>query len=197
MWGLEHLRCRGIPFQVIAVITEESLSRPHAELAYRQFLQRFWELWQEHPGQMRVREFEGICSLAQADARLDCSDMNNPFAIVNVDARGAIATFDPELLSVQTDTYGDFVLGDVRSDSLVSIAGKAKFQRILSDMRAGTDRCRSECAYFGLCGGGAGSNKYWERGTFACTQTQACRYRIKLTADVARAGLEEALGLVS
>ncbi len=229
--GIEHLRRRGIPCQVIAVITEESLghaddlyaffvengisevafnmeetegenrvstlSRPHAEAAYRQFLQRFWELWQEHPERMRVREFEGICSLAQADARLECTDMNNPFAIVNVDARGAISTFDPELLSVQTDTYGDFVLGHVQSDSLVSIAASSKFQRILADMRAGTDRCREECAYFGLCGGGAGSNKYWEHGTFACTETQACRYRIKLTADVVLAGLEEALGLVS
>jgi hypothetical protein len=101
---------------------------------------------------MRVREFDGICSLAQADARLDCTDMNNPFAIVNVDARGAISTFDPELLSVQTDTYGDFVLGRVHSDSLVSIAASPKFQRILADMRAGTDRCRAECAYFGLWG---------------------------------------------
>ena len=57
--------------------------------------------------------------------------------------------------------------------------------------------CRRECAYFGLCGGGAGSNKYWEHGTFACSETQACRYRIKITADVVLAGLEEALGLVS
>jgi uncharacterized protein len=229
--GIEHLRRRGIPFQVIAVITEESLgyadelfaffvengitevafnmeetegenrvstlSRPHAEAAYRQFLQRFWQLWQEHPEQMRVREFEGICSLAQADARLECTDMNNPFAIVNVDARGAISTFDPELLAVETDTYGDFVLGHVQSDSLVSIAGTGKFRRMLGDMRAGTDRCRRECAYFGLCGGGAGSNKYWEHGTFACSETQACRYRIKITADVVLAGLEEALGLVS
>ncbi len=229
--GIQHLRRRGIPFQVIAVITEESLghadelfaffvengitdvafnmeetegenrvstlSRPHAEAAYRRFLERFWELWQEGPERMRVREFEGICSLAQADARLACTDMNNPFAIVNVDARGAISTFDPELLSVQTDTYGDFVLGHVHSDSLVAIAGSPKFRRILADMRAGTDRCQAECAYFGLCGGGAGSNKYWEHGTFACSETQACRYRIKITADVVLAGLEEALGLGS
>jgi len=40
----------------------------------------------------------------RADARLDCTDMNNFFAIVNVDARGAISTVGPELLSVQSDT---------------------------------------------------------------------------------------------
>jgi uncharacterized protein len=144
---------------------------------------------------MPKRPIGSFCSLAQADARLECTDMNNPFAIVNVDARGAISTFDPELLSVQTDTYGDFVLGHVQSDSLVSIAASPKFQRILADMRAGTDRCREECAYFGLCGGGAGSNKYWERGTFDCSETQACRYRIKLSADVVMAGLERELEL--
>ncbi|MCP9849989.1 cyclophane-forming radical SAM/SPASM peptide maturase GrrM/OscB [Cyanobium sp. Morenito 9A2] len=229
--GIEHLRRRGIPFQVIAVITEEALghaeamfaffldngitdvafnmeetegenrvstlSRPHAEVAYQSFLQRFWELWRERPELMRVREFEGICSLVEADARLEQSDMTHPFAIVNVDARGSISTFDPELLAVETDTYGDFVLGNVLHDSLESIAASAKFQRIHRDMRAGIDRCRSECAYFGLCGGGAGSNKYWEHGSFDCTETQACRYRIKLTADVVLSGLEQLLELTA
>jgi uncharacterized protein len=36
-----------------------------------------------------------------------------------------------------------------------------------------------------------------EHSTFACSETQACRYRIKLTADVVLAGLEQALGLVA
>lgn len=229
MRGIEQLRRRGIPFQVIAVITEESLahadelfdffvangisdvafnmeetegenrvstlSRPDAETAYRRFLERFWTRWQQQPERMRVREFEGLCSLAQADARLACTDMNHPFAIVNVDARGRVSTFDPELLAVSTTTYGDFVLGHVQSDSLVSIAASPKFRRILADMSAGTERCRAECAYFGLCGGGAGSNKYWEHGSFDCSETQACRYRIKITADVVLAALEQALGL--
>ncbi|MCP9775388.1 GRRM system radical SAM/SPASM domain protein [Cyanobium sp. WAJ14-Wanaka] len=170
-----------------------TLSRPHAEEAYQAFLRRFWELWQQHPESMRVREFDGICSLAAADARMELTDMTHPFAIVNVDARGAISTFDPELLAVETDTYGDFVLGNVLKDSLVSIAATAKFQRIHRDMRAGLARCQQECPYFGLCGGGAGSNKYWEHGTFDCAETQACRYRIKLTADVVLDGLERML----
>lgn len=126
---------------------------------------------------------------------MELTDMTHPFAIVNVDARGSMTTFDPELLAVQTDTYGDFVLGHVLSDSLVSIAASPKFERIHRDMRSGIARCKSECAYFGLCGGGAGSNKYWEHGTFDCSETQACRYRIKLTADVVLARLEEMLEL--
>ena len=62
-------------------------------------------------------------------------------------------------------------------------------------MAAGVEQCRTECDYFGLCGGGAGSNKYWENGSFATSETQACRYRIKLVADVVLAGMEEALAI--
>jgi uncharacterized protein len=57
------------------------------------------------------------------------------------------------------------------------------------------ERCRSSCEYFGLCGGGAGSNKYWEHGSFDCSITQHCRYRIQLVADVVVDGMERELGL--
>jgi len=229
MRGVAHLQRRGIPFQVICVLTEEalhhpeemfhffldnaigdvgfnmeetegenaesSLNRPHSEGLYTAFLQRFWQLCQQWPDQLRVREFEGLYHLASSDSRIQCTDMNNPFAIVNVDAQGNFSTFDPELLAVHTEEYGDFVLGHVQRDSLASIVTGEKFQRIQRDLRAGIERCRSECEYFGLCGGGAGSNKYWEHRSFDCTETQACRYRIKLTSDVVLAGLEEMLEL--
>ncbi|MEB3200392.1 MAG: cyclophane-forming radical SAM/SPASM peptide maturase GrrM/OscB [Synechococcaceae cyanobacterium] len=227
--GIKHLQTRGIPFQVISVITEESLHHPdemfqfflehgidnlafnmeetegvhrhsslsgaQVEQAYRRFLARFWELWQPHAQRMRVREFDAVCAVASSDGRLDRTDMNNPFAIVNVDVHGNISTFDPELLSVRTDTYGDFVLGHVLQDSLLDIANSDKFRRIQSDIASGVARCRQECEYFGLCGGGACSNKYWENGSFDCSETQACRYRIKLTAEVVLAALERALNL--
>jgi uncharacterized protein len=59
-----------------------------------------------------------------------------------------------------------------------------------AEMRSGVDRCRAECAYFGVCGGGTGSNKYWENGTFDSTETQACRYRIKAVTDILVDALE-------
>jgi uncharacterized protein len=135
------------------------------------------------------------CGLAYSETRLERTDLNHPFVIVNVDHRGNFSTFDPELLAVPTAEYGDFVLGNVRSDSLESVVSSEKFQRIQHDMSAGIELCRCSCDYFQLCGGGAGSNKYWEHGTFACAETQACRYRIKLVADVVLAGLERSLGL--
>ncbi|WP_216902243.1 cyclophane-forming radical SAM/SPASM peptide maturase GrrM/OscB [Synechococcus sp. CCY 9618] len=172
-----------------------SLERPGTEARWRAFLQRFWELTGRHPGALRLREFEQVCALACGDARLERTDMNKPFVILNVDYRGHFSTFDPELLAVKTQEYGDFVLGNVRTDSLESVLATEKFQRMHRDMAAGVEACRSSCDYFGLCGGGAGSNKYWELGTFDGTETQACRYRIKAVADVVLAGMERELAI--
>jgi uncharacterized protein len=174
---------------------ESSLSRPDGERRYQAFLERFWQRTMAQPGLLRLREFEGIINLACEDDRLTQTDMTKPFVIVNVDANGNLSTFDPELLAVPTEDYGDFVLGNVRDDSLEALIDTEKFQRIQAAMAAGVEQCRTECDYFGLCGGGAGSNKYWENGSFATSETQACRYRIKLVADVVLAGMEEALAI--
>jgi uncharacterized protein len=229
MRGIGHLQRHGIPFSVIAVLTEESLAHPEAifeffvehditdvgfnmeetegansnssldgaatEERYRSFLQRFWELTVQSQGRFRLREFEATSSLAYADARLAQTDMNNPFVIVNVDHLGNFCTFDPELLSVRTPEYGEFILGNVRTDSLASVCETDRFRQMHRDMAAGVSLCRQTCEYFGLCGGGAGSNKYWENGSLASAETQACRYRIKMVADVVLAGLENSLGL--
>jgi uncharacterized protein len=229
MRGIRWLQQRKIPFQVIAVLTDDaldhadqmfdffvdhaitdvgfnmeetegenaasSLESPDGEQRYRAFLERFWRRSMEQPGRLRLREFDGIVNLACSDARLAHTDMNTPFAIVNVDAQGHLSTFDPELLSVPTAEYGDFAFGHVRRDSLESLVANAKFQRIHQEIQAGVERCRQECEYFGLCGGGAGSNKYWEHRRFDGTETQACRYRIKLVADVVLAGMEQELDL--
>ena len=172
-----------------------SLEGAGVEQRYRAFLERFWQRCRAQPERLRLREFEGIISHACSDLRLDTSDMNRPFSIVNVDARGNLSTFDPELLSVATEEYGDFSFGHVLTGSLESVLAHDKFQRVHEAISSGLEQCRQGCEYFGLCGGGAGSNKYWEHGTFACAETQACRYRIKLVAEVVLAGMERELDL--
>jgi uncharacterized protein len=174
-----------------------SLEIPDAEQRYVAFLQRFWQRIEERPGVLHLREFDGITSLASGEERLQNTDMNWPFVIVNVDVKGNLSTFDPELLSVNTEEFGDFLFGNVRHNSLESILDNEKYQRVAAQVFAGVERCRQSCAYFGLCGGGAGSNKYWEHGSFDCSVTQACRYRTQLVADVALAGMEKALGLAA
>ena len=165
------------------------------EQRYVAFMQRLWERNASSGGRLNCREFDGVLALAHADTRLERTDMNRPFVIVNVDVHGNFTTFDPELLAVSTPEFGDFVFGNVLTDSLESVVGTEKFQRVARDMEAGVDLCRSTCAYFGLCGGGAGSNKYWEHGSFAVSETLACRFRIQRVADVVLAELERSLEL--
>jgi uncharacterized protein len=121
-----------------------SLKAPCAEQRYRAFLERFWQRCMEQPGRLGLREFDGIVSLACSNARMAQTDMNAPFAIVNVDARGNVSTFDPELLSVPTAEYGDFAFGHVLHDSLESIAATDKLQRVLQEIRSGVERCRRD-----------------------------------------------------
>ena len=236
MRGIAWLQRRGIPFQVICVLTAEALDHAEAmaafflehgitdvgfnmeetegsnarssleaagaeqqalEVRYRRFLEVFWRHSLAQPDRLRIREFEGITSLAAGGDRLACTDMNHPFAIVNVDVHGNVSTFDPELLSVPTAAYGAFHFGNVRTHRLTDLAASDTFRRVYGEIAAGVDLCRSSCEYFGLCGGGAGSNKYWEHGRFDVSATQHCRYRTQLVADVVVAGMEQELGLTA
>ncbi|MGK7948841.1 MAG: cyclophane-forming radical SAM/SPASM peptide maturase GrrM/OscB [Xenococcaceae cyanobacterium] len=172
-----------------------SLEGEEVETAYRQFIQRFWELTAQSQGKFQLREFETLGSLIYNEERLQNTDMNHPFAIVNIDYQGNFSTFDPELLSVKTQEYGDFIFGNFLQDSLESVCGSEKFQQIYRDLTAGVELCRNTCAYFGICGGGAGSNKYWENGTFNSAQTNSCRYRIQILTDIVVDSLENSLGL--
>lgn len=172
-----------------------SLNGKETEYKYRQFIERFWQLVTESKLPFIVREFEVLISLIYSGNRLKNTDMNKPFAIVNYDYLGNFSTFDPELLSVKTDKYGDFIFGNVLKDSLESIYETEKFQTIYQDINQGIQLCANNCHYFGICGGGAGSNKYWENGTFASMETQACRYRIKILTDVLVSAMEKSLNI--
>jgi uncharacterized protein len=229
MRGISFLQKHEIPFQVIAVISEQSLDYPDEifnffmengiadvgfnmeetegvnqlssldkagiEQRYRAFMQRIWDLTAQVNGEFKLREFECVCSLVYNEQRLEQTDMNAPFVIVNFDNQGNFSTFDPELLAVKTDLYGDFILGNVLRDTLESVCYTEKFQRIYKDIQTGVELCRSTCQYFGVCGGGAASNKYWENGTFRSSETKACRYRNQIVTDIVLEELEKSLGL--
>ncbi len=170
-----------------------SLQGADIEARYRTFMQRIWDLTVQHNGAVRVREFEAICGLIYTENRLDSTDMNKPFAIVNFDSNGNFSTFYPELLGVSTVPYGDLVFGNVLEDTLESICLTEKFQSVYRDMKAGVQLCQAECPYFGICGGGAGSNKYWENGTLASSETMACRLRNKVITDIVLQALEASI----
>ncbi len=231
MRGIHYLQKNEIPYNIIAVVTADSLDYPDEifnffmengitdvgfnmeeteginqssslnkkgiEERYRKFIKRFWELTTQSNGEFQLREFETLGGLIYEEERLENTEMNQPFAIVNIDYLGNFSTFDPELLSVTTQRYGNFILGNVLENTLESVCYTEKFKRIYQDITAGIALCRQTCPYFGICGGGAGSNKYWENGTFNSAKTNACNYRIQIVTDVVVAALESSLGLIA
>ena len=70
------------------------------------------------------------------------------------------------------------------------ITGKA-------DIACGVETCHRGCEYFGLCGGGNGSNKFWEHSTLASSETNACRFGTQIPTQVLLERFEEGPPLTS
>ena len=143
---------------------------------------------------LQIREFDGLVDfIARGSGFIERNQENTPLRIINVDSAGNFSTFSPELLGLKSATYGDFVLGNVMRDNLASVAASPKFQRICTDVDDGIARCKATCEYFGLCGGGSPSNKYFENGTFASAGTLHCALSKKAVVDVVLPRLEVAI----
>ena len=231
MRGIELLKKNEVDFQIIAVLTANSLDYPdeifnffrdnginkvafnieeiegihrnsslnssHQAERIRAFFQRFWELTVATKGEFQVREFEQISSLILSGKQRIKNELCHPFSIISIDSQGNFSTFSPELLAMKSEQYGDFVLGNLRVDSLESVCQSHKFQRLYHDINKGVKECQETCEYFCLCGGGAPSNKYWENNTFSCSQTMACQYNKQIIADIILQNLESRLGLTN
>ena len=229
MKGIKLLQKNKLDFQVIAVLTENSLDHPdkifqffrdhnvnrvafnieevegiHCNSSLKinnhrkrvnAFFQRFWELTTATKGDFQVREFEQISSLILTGKLRQQNQLSHPFSIVSIDTQGNFSTFSPELLAMSSQDYGNFILGNFQQDSLESICNTEKFQKIYHDIFQGVKKCQNSCDYFGLCGGGAPSNKYWENNTFISTETMACQYNKQVIADIVLQGIENYLGL--
>ena len=131
-----------------------------------------------------LREFQQVISLIQGNQRMTQNELNRPFSILSVDWQGNFSTFDPELLSVASDRYSSFNLGNLKDLSLLESTHTDQFRRLMADMSSGVDTCHKGCEYFGLYGGGNGSNKFWEHGTLASRETNACRFGTQIPVQV-------------
>ena len=98
---------------------------------------------------MVLREFEQVISLIQGNARMTQNELNRPFSILSVPWEGNFSTFDPELLSVASDRYGSFNLGNLKDLSLVESTHTEQFRRLMADMTSGVETCHKSCEYFG------------------------------------------------
>ena len=164
--------------------TSSSMQGSEMEAKYRTFLHAFWSLSEQDGYPVILREFDQVISLIQGNQRMTQNELNRPFSILSVDWQGNFSTFDPELLSVASDRYGTFNLGNLQDLSLVESTETEQFRRLLFDMSSGVESCHKGCEYFGLCGGGNGSNKFWEHGSLASSETNSCRFGTQIPVQV-------------
>ncbi len=171
-----------------------TLAGNDTEVLLRRFFHRFLDLVKQHPGVLDVREFNDAMTAIAADQ--DTALYNHqvvPFGIVSVDADGNISTFSPELLGQFSDAYGNFIFGNVHQGGLADLEDSAVFQKVRREIEAGRSRCRKSCDYFGVCGGGAPSNKYFEHGRLDETETMYCRLTKMAVTDIIVADIEAEL----
>lgn len=236
MRGIDSLRRNGVPFHVIAVVTEDTLEHADAfidffaaegitELAfnideqegvnaasslrardgeYLEFLRRLFQSPPVAEGRVRMRELARMVQVIKQGLRatkvgvLQFPDNEQviPFAITTVDHAGNFSCFSPELIDQKHARYGAFTLGNVKHRRMLDVLGDEIFLRIYADILAGVERCRSQCVYFGLCGGGAPVNKLNENGGFDTAETNYCRKTIQQPLEVALQMMERELELV-
>ena len=123
--------------------TSSSMQGQEMEARYRDFLRAFWRLSEQDGYPVVLREFQQVISLIQGNERMAQNELNRPFSILSVDSQGNFSTFDPELLSVASDRYGSFNLGNLRDLSLVESIETDQFRRLLSDMSRGVETCHN------------------------------------------------------
>jgi uncharacterized protein len=163
------------------------------------FFQRIFERQKALQGAVRVREFDfalqrilGKRAAAEEDFVFE-NEQVRPFGILNIDWQGNFSTFSPEMLGLATEKYGIFTFGSFLNGGLEASLSNPAFLKVLEDTHAGVERCRRECDFFALCGGGAPANKYFENGTFESTETAYCRNIIQLPIRIVLEDLENSL----
>ena len=146
--------------------------------AVRAFWAELTAAWRRDP-RIEVREVEWALRYAGAALAGDSDGLlprrHDPIPTIAEDGR--VVLLSPELAGFDSPAYGDFTSGSVLTTSLAEIVQTAaeRPQGWIAEYLSGVESCRSECAYFGFCGGAHAANRFFEHGRFDGTQTRHCR----------------------
>lgn len=143
--------------------------------------ERFWQRvldWRRtHDGGPALRELERLTDylyLARSGQRDEwCRHGLDPIPTVSVN--GDVVLMSPELAGISDDAYGNFLAGNVCSQSIASMLAHAHRLRYVREFMAGLRRCEAECEFWNFCRDAQACNRYFENGSFATTETDYCR----------------------
>lgn len=162
--------------------------------SYRSFLDRFWRRARAKRQIVYVREIDDMIRAVFRPREAEWRNPQvEPLAMLNVDCRGHVSTFSPELLGMKNAAYGDFLIGNINTDTLDQMRDSPALATMWRDISAGVSACAAECDYFSVCGGGAPINKLAETKSFGSTKTMFCALTQMAPADVVLASVENRL----
>lgn len=202
--GIELLKHFAIPFTCIAVITNESLSKAAEIYGFfaglgcdslginleeqigtntssaddEENVTRFWRelfaAWEQNP-RVQIREFKNMLHW-MGNITGDTKPIPEKTDIFpTIGWNGDVALLSPELLGVKSPMHDNFVVGNVAEEPLQKILTRGQNATYVNEYRAGVRRCQTECKFFSYCRGGQASNKFFELGQIAVTETRHCR----------------------
>ena len=170
--------------EIEGVNTGSTLDYGGVEGEFKAFFKTMISLNELSGGKLSLREVDsGLARIRHYGEKFD-SDELRPLSILGVDVKGDCYTFSPELMGVSAPAHGDFIIGNILKDEIEDMTKSETFRRLYGEIERGIARCRAECEYFGVCGGGAPANKYFETGRLDSSETMFCRLTRKAVIDV-------------
>ena len=163
-------------------------------LRYKNFINKLFQLYYiDDEVDFYFREFAQLENFVFKKNKFmtGFGQQTTPYKIISIDVNGNFSTFSPELLNAKSKEYSDFAFGNVFSNNFIDALKTNKFISVYSDILNGIKKCKGECDYFTVCGGGTPSNKYSENGTFNSTVTNHCKFKFQGVFDVFFNNIEE------
>ena len=166
------------------------------------FYSHLFELFMASDKHMIIREFDKCRNAIMRNP--DTADItklttethqNLPMAIISVDYEGNFSTFSPELIGQRVKEYNNFIFGNIQYNRFSQPKEKQLLKAVTKEINLGIIKCKKECEYFSVCGGGAPANKYFENGSFNSSETKYCKYNIKVPTDIVLSYMEEKLSI--
>lgn len=162
---------------------------------YERFFARLLDRAEFHRGAVKIREAWTNMAALAFGAPDPVNNTNQPFRILNINSRGDVTTFCPELVTARAPGGRSLAMGNVLDGPLDAMTDNPVFVEVARQVAAGVRLCKDTCDYWSFCGGGSPSNKFFEHGRFDVAETRACRVHKKATVDVLLRHLERRTGL--
>ncbi|MDH6111905.1 uncharacterized protein P3T36_006912 [Kitasatospora sp. MAP12-15] len=198
--GITRMKAAGIDVSVIAVITPATVHQGTEIIAFldgigfEQIGFNLEEIEGANAGRPMIgdedarqfwRDVIGYCQTAAVPPnvrelgslarRLRANTEPGRDVLPTVTYDGDIILVSPELAGTIAPEHQDFVVGNVRFETIQSVLRRHHEIPYVAAFEHGLTMCRDTCPFWATCFGGYASNRYCEQGRFDITETQHCR----------------------